>query len=98
MPRWFLLVSALLLVWCLGGVAHAGNPESSGQPAAVVIYGQPSCQHSAAARKAYPDHTYHDVTQDSDALVEMLRLTKGRAVTPVIVRNGEVEVGFGGKA
>lgn len=97
MPRWILLVGALLLVVCMGSVVWAGNPESSGQPAAVVIYGQPTCKYSVAARKAYPEHTYHDVTQDDAALVEMLKLAKGKAVTPVIVRDGQVEVGFEGK-
>ncbi len=97
MPRWILLSGTLLLALCMGAVAQAGNPESPGQPASVVIYGQPTCKYSVAARKAYPDHTYHDVTQDDAALVEMLKLAKGKAVTPVIVRDGQVEVGFEGK-
>ncbi len=37
-----------------------------------------------------------DVTVDSQAMEEMLRLTNGNRRVPVVVEGGRVSIGFGG--
>ncbi|MBI2303345.1 MAG: glutaredoxin family protein [Chloroflexi bacterium] len=66
----------------------------------AIVYTQPGCPYCRAAmddlrRRGVPFEE-KDVTTDDAALVEMLRLSGGEAVVPVIVQGGEVTVGFGG--
>ncbi len=39
---------------------------------------------------------FRDVTADSQAMEEMLRLTNGNRRVPVMVEGGQVSIGFGG--
>lgn len=68
-------------------------------PDAVAIYTKPGCPYCAAAKEDFTrrgvSYVEHDVTIDEAAKEEALRLS-GMSAVPVIVRNGEVSVGFGG--
>ncbi|RJQ42852.1 MAG: glutaredoxin family protein [Gaiellales bacterium] len=65
----------------------------------VVIYTKPGCPYCAAAKedmdKRGVTYTEHDVTASGDSKQEAIRLA-GVAKVPVIVTNGDVQVGFGG--
>jgi hypothetical protein len=39
---------------------------------------------------------YRDVIEDPKAMEEMLRLTEGTRLVPVLVEAGQVSIGFGG--
>ena len=69
------------------------------QPA-VVLYTHPDCAFSAAAkadyRKREVQFTEIDVAKQPDKVPELERLTDGERVTPVIVEDGQVTVGFKG--
>ena len=65
----------------------------------VEIFTKPGCPYCAAAKedlnqKGIP-YTEHDVTVDPAIKEQAIKLA-GRASVPVIVRDGEVTVGFGG--
>lgn len=45
---------------------------------------------------AHKDHDYIDVKQDRMRLGEMLKLTRGKRKVPVIVKNGKIDIGYGG--
>jgi glutaredoxin 3 len=62
----------------------------------VTIYGKHGCPYTDRARKALPGHTYHDVKKEPDKLKEMLQLSNGRRLVPVIVEGEKVTVGYGG--
>jgi len=65
----------------------------------LEIYTKPGCPYCAAAKQDFEDkgisYTEHDVTSDP-AIKEKAISLAGVASVPVIVRNGEVSVGFGG--
>lgn len=65
----------------------------------IVIYTKPGCPFCAAAKEDFNSngiqYTELDVTTDESAKEEALRLS-GISAVPVIVKNGEVTVGFGG--
>lgn len=65
----------------------------------VVIYTKPGCPYCRAAKEDMASRgvsfTEHDVTSDASVKEEAIRLA-GQAKVPVIVRGGEVTVGFGG--
>ena len=65
----------------------------------VVIYTKPGCPYCAAAKEDMTSKgiafTELDVTSDP-AIKEEAIAKAGQASVPVIVRNGEVSVGFGG--
>lgn len=66
----------------------------------AIVYTKPGCPYCRAAkddmrRRGVPFEE-RDVTADDAALVEMLRLSGGEAIVPVIVQDNEVTVGFGG--
>ena len=69
------------------------------QPA-IVMYTHPDCAYSAAAkadfRKRKIAYTEIDVAKQRDKVAELIKLTSGERVTPVIVENGQVTVGFKG--
>lgn len=60
----------------------------------IIIYGKENCPHTKRARDAYPAAVYHDVLKEPHRLDEMLRLSEGVRKVPIIVRKGEVEVGY----
>ncbi|MHC1700881.1 MAG: UXX-star selenoprotein family 1 [Humidesulfovibrio sp.] len=63
-------------------------------PTAVRIYGKDGCPHTRRAREALPGAVFLDVIADPFLLEEMLRLTGGVRRIPIIVKDGEVEIGF----
>jgi glutaredoxin len=73
--------------------------EDANMPDEVVIYTKPGCPYCAAAKEDFEEkgigYTEHDVTTDPAAKEEAISLA-GLAAVPIIVRNGEVSVGFGG--
>ena len=66
----------------------------------VVIYTHPDCAFSAAAKMEYRrnkvQYTEVDVSKEPDKIPDLLQLTNGERVTPVIVENGQVSIGFKG--
>ncbi len=66
----------------------------------VIIYTHPDCAFSAAAKMDYRKRkvAYEDVdlSKQEDRIPELLALTKGERVTPVIVEDGSVTIGFKG--
>jgi glutaredoxin len=72
---------------------------TAGQPS-VIIYTHPDCTFSAAAKADYRRrrvaYTEVDVAKEPGRIPELLGLSKGERVTPVIVENGKVTIGFKG--
>lgn len=66
----------------------------------VIIYTKPGCPYCAAAKEHYTREGVPfkeiDVYEVKGAKEEVLKLSGGKAIVPVIVKNGSVEVGFGG--
>ncbi|KAA3631440.1 MAG: glutaredoxin family protein [Calditrichaeota bacterium] len=66
----------------------------------VTIYTKVGCPYCAAAKKHYNDNgiefTEIDVHETTGAKDEVLKLSGGKSIVPVIVENGEVTLGFGG--
>lgn len=66
---------------------------------AVVIYSKPGCPYCAAAKEDFTQKGIpfedRDVTANAEFKEDALRLA-GLAAVPVILRDGEVTVGFGG--
>jgi glutaredoxin len=66
----------------------------------VTIYTKVGCPYCAAAKKHYEDQRIAykeiDVHSVSGAQAELLKLTKGQRIVPVIMDNGELKIGFGG--
>lgn len=66
----------------------------------VTIYVKDGCPYCAAAKKHYADSGIDfreiNVHQVEGAKEEVLELSKGQRIVPVIVENGEVKLGFGG--
>ena len=70
------------------------------KPEKVVIYTKPGCPYCAAAKKDMEERgiKYQELsTQDNPKVIEeVMRLTSGSGIVPVIVSGDEVKVGFGG--
>ena len=68
--------------------------------AEVTIYTKEGCPYCAAAKKHYTDNGIEykevDVFKVEGAQVELLKLSEGQRIVPVIVENDEVKLGFGG--
>ncbi len=68
--------------------------------AETIIYTHPDCAFSAAAKMEYrrnrTPYTEVDVSKKPDKIPDLLALTNGERVTPVIVENGKVSIGFKG--
>ena len=68
--------------------------------AGIVIYTHPDCSFSAAAKMEYRRNKVQyleiDVAKQPDKIPELTALTNGERVTPVIVENGQVTIGFKG--
>ena len=66
----------------------------------IVLYTHPDCAFSSAAKMDYRKRkiAYEDVdlSKQENRIPELLALTKGERVTPVIVENGVVTIGFKG--
>ena len=66
----------------------------------TIIYTHPDCAYSSAAkmdyRKRKVEYTEIDLSKQADQIPVLLALTDGERVTPVIVENGEVTIGFKG--
>lgn len=68
--------------------------------AEIIIYTHPDCSFSAAAKMDYrrskTPYTEIDLAKQPDQIPALLELTSGERVTPVIVQNGNVTIGFKG--
>ena len=68
--------------------------------ASIIIYTHPDCAYSSAAvmdfRKRKVEYTQIDLSKQADQIPSLLELTDGERVTPVIVENGVVTIGFKG--
>jgi len=66
----------------------------------TIIYTHPDCAYSSAAkmdyRKRKVEYTEIDLSKQADQIPALLALTDGERVTPVIVENGELTIGFKG--
>ena len=66
----------------------------------IVIYTHPDCSFSAAAKMDYrrskTAYTEIDLAKQPDLIPALLELTNGERITPVIVNNGEVTIGYKG--
>ena len=66
----------------------------------TIIYTHPECAYSSAAkmdyRKRKVEYTEIDVGKQTDQIPALLALTDGERITPVIVENGVVTIGFKG--
>ena len=71
----------------------------SSQPA-ILLYTHPDCAYSAAAKMEFRrnkvEYLEIDVAKQQDKIPELLELTNGERVTPVMVENGQVTIGFKG--
>ena len=71
----------------------------SNQPA-ILLYTHPDCAYSAAAKMEFRrnkvEYLEIDVAKQQDKIPELLELTNGERVTPVMVENGQVTIGFKG--
>jgi glutaredoxin 3 len=69
-------------------------------PQKVVIYTKPGCPYCAAARKDLEERgmPYEEInTKDNPkAVAEVMRLSDGKGIVPILVSGEEVQVGFGG--
>ena len=68
--------------------------------ASTIIYTHPDCAFSSAVkmdyRKRKVEYTEIDLSKQADQVPSLLELTGGERVTPVIVENGVVTIGFKG--
>ena len=66
----------------------------------IIIYTHPDCSFSAAAKMDYrrskTAYTEIDLAKQPDQIPALLELTNGERVTPVIVQDGAVTIGFKG--
>ena len=66
----------------------------------VVIYTHPDCAFSAAAKMEFRrnkvQYTEIDVSKQPEKIPDLLALTNGERVTPVIIENGQASIGFKG--
>ena len=66
----------------------------------TLIYTHPDCAYSSAAkmdyRKRKVEYTEIDLSKMADQIPALLELTNGERVTPVIVEDGIVTIGFKG--
>ena len=68
--------------------------------ASTTIYTHPDCAYSSAAimdfRKRKVEYIQIDLSKQANQIPALLELTNGERVTPVIVENGVVTIGFKG--
>ena len=65
-----------------------------------ILYTHPDCAFSAAAKMDYRkrklDFVEIDVSKQKDKIPELEQLTGGERLTPVMIENGNVIIGFKG--
>ena len=68
----------------------------------VLIFGKNTWPYTIAAREAYKkkgaDVEYVDVLSDSEKLNTMLKYSNGSRKVPIIVDQGNISIGFNGRA
>lgn len=73
---------------------------TQGNQSANIIYTHPDCAFSAAAKMDFRHRKVHyveiDVSIETDKIPDLLALSNGERLTPVIVENGVVTLGFKG--
>ena len=83
--------------WCGRRLIVGGIVTQESQ---VILYTHPDCAFSAAAKMDYRKRkvAYEevDLSKQEDRIPELLALTKGERITPVIVDNGDITIGFKG--
>ncbi len=66
----------------------------------IVIYTHPDCSFSAAAKMEYrrskTAYTEIDLAKQPDHIPALLELTNGERITPVIVQDGAITIGYKG--
>jgi glutaredoxin 3 len=69
-------------------------------PQKVVIYTKPGCPYCAAARQDLEERgvPYEEISTENNtkAVEEVMRLSDGNGIVPILVSGEEVKVGFGG--
>ena len=69
-------------------------------PEKVIIYTSPGCPYCAAAKEelARRGITYQEISTHNNpkAQAEVMRLTNGRGIVPVVVDGNSVQVGYDG--
>jgi len=69
-------------------------------PQEVTIYTKPGCPFCAAAKQDLEERgiTYKELSADDDPKIaqEIMRLSGGEGIVPILVIGDEVKVGFGG--
>ena len=69
-------------------------------PQKVVIYTKPGCPYCAAARQDLKERgvPYEEISTENNpkAVEEVMRLSDGKGIVPILVSGEEVKVGFGG--
>jgi glutaredoxin len=69
-------------------------------PHKVVIYTKPGCPYCAAARQDLEERgvPYEEISikDNAKAVEEVMRLSDGKNIVPILVSGEEVKVGFGG--
>ena len=67
---------------------------------AYILYTYPDCAFSAAAKMDYRKRKIEfieiDLAKEPDKIPDLEKLTGGERVTPVMVENGTVTIGFKG--
>lgn len=67
---------------------------------AVILYTHPDCAYSSAAKMDYRQrkvtYTEIDISKQTNQIPALIKLTGGERLTPVIVENGTVTIGFKG--
>ena len=66
----------------------------------IIVYTHPDCAYSSAAKMDYRRnktvYTEIDLAKQPDKVDELLSLTNGERITPVIVCGDQVTIGFKG--
>ena len=75
-------------------------PVTQSEQLEITIYTHPDCAFSAAAKMEYRRNKVQyvevDVSKQPDKIPDLLALTNGERVTPVIVEGSQVTIGFKG--
>ncbi len=69
-------------------------------PQKVVIYTKPGCPYCAAARQDLEERgvPYEEISTENNpkAVEEVMRLSNGKGIVPILISGEKVKVGFGG--
>ena len=69
-------------------------------PKKIIIYGKDTWHYTTDARRDYDRKgysvDYRNVAKDRNFLDEMLKISGGMRLVPVLVDEGKVKIGFGG--